>query len=315
MDRNVFNRKREAARLRQQERRRRLWDEQPEMARRSNAARQREARANLTLERRLAILRNNAEQHQVARESLTHERREEILRHDAEQHRVARENLTQERRNEIFQINAEQHRVARENSTQERKDETFQQNVFAHRLVSMTPAVTRPASTGLRQSRREGKEQLSMLLLVLLTLSSTLAEPPSEPWTSRNLLQAEHYDGSYDGDALEEERVYPSDLVEEVMKSDDPNVAGEDLSLPESINTLKEKKDTLGFLGARGRTLDDGERYAETSMAQKRKTYGFLGVRGKKAPLGEQTVVAFENMGMWDAPSCGKSRCQKKHRC
>ncbi|KAF2349780.1 hypothetical protein FHG87_019464 [Trinorchestia longiramus] len=150
----------------------------------------------------------------------------------------------------------------------------------------MTPAVKRPASTGLRQSRREGKEQLSMLLLVLLTLSSTLAEPPSEPWTSRNLLQAEHYDGSYDGDALEEERVYPSDLVEEVMKSDDPNVAGEDLSLPESINTLKEKKDTLGFLGARGRTLDDGERYAETSMAQKRKTYGFLGVRGKKAPLG-----------------------------
>ncbi|KAF2351095.1 hypothetical protein FHG87_018147 [Trinorchestia longiramus] len=39
MDRNVSNRKREAARLRQQERHRRLSDEQREMARRSNAAR------------------------------------------------------------------------------------------------------------------------------------------------------------------------------------------------------------------------------------------------------------------------------------
>ncbi|KAF2353972.1 hypothetical protein FHG87_015273 [Trinorchestia longiramus] len=63
MDRNVSNCKREIARLGLQERRRKLSDEQREMARRSNAARQRESRANLTLERRLAILRNNAEQH------------------------------------------------------------------------------------------------------------------------------------------------------------------------------------------------------------------------------------------------------------
>ncbi|KAF2369081.1 hypothetical protein FHG87_000179 [Trinorchestia longiramus] len=79
MDRNVSNRKREAARLRQQERHRRLSDEQREMARRSNATRQREARAHLTLERRLAILRNNAELSSFSREpasrSTTLERR------------------------------------------------------------------------------------------------------------------------------------------------------------------------------------------------------------------------------------------------